>query len=93
MKMATPGSPASEFEAYSPAQVCSYLKKKIPTLSEDVLVKLQEHKVDGTVFLELNSEYLREVTPLLGDRLKLKTVLNTLAFSVRNTPLLVFLYS
>lgn len=63
------------FEMFSPSQVCDYLKQEIPTLSQEVLRKLEEHKVDGEVFLGLNDEYLREVAPLLGDRLKIKRVI------------------
>lgn len=61
-------------ETFSPSQVCDYLKQEIPTLSQDVLRQLEE---DGEVFLGLNNEYLREVTPLLGDRLKIKRVIRS----------------
>lgn len=64
------------FETFSPCQVCTYLKQEIPTLSQDVLSKLEEHKIDGELFLGLNDEYLKELAPLLGDRLKLKRVIN-----------------
>lgn len=64
------------FETFSPSQVCAYLQTEIPNLSQDVLRKMQEHKIDGDVFLELNDEHLREVAPLLGDRVKIKRVLN-----------------
>ena len=36
---------------------------------------MQEHKVNGEVFLALNDEYLRELAPGLGDRLKMKRVI------------------
>ena len=66
---------ASHFEALSPEDVCIFLEKEIPTISEDILKKIVEHKIDGEVFLSLNDEYLREIAPLLGDRLKIKRVL------------------
>ena len=66
---------ASHFEALSPEDVSIFLKKEIPTISEDILKKIVEHKIDGEVFLSLNDEYLREIAPLLGDRLKIKRVL------------------
>ena len=72
-KMACPL--AVSFETFSPSQVCDYLKLELPTLSQEVLRKLEEHKIDGEVFLGLNDEYLREVAPLLGDRLKIKRVI------------------
>ena len=67
--------------------MCTYLEQEIPTLSQEVLMKLQEHQIDGQVFMGLNDEYLREVAPLLGDRMKLKRVINDLAtkFSVSKT--------
>ena len=52
--------------------LCDYLSTEITSISEDVLSNLRRHKVDGKIFVQLNKEYLREVAPLLGDRLKLK---------------------
>ena len=53
-------------------ELCDYLFMEITDISEDVLSNLRQHKVDGKIFVQLNEEYLREVAPLLGDRLKLK---------------------
>ena len=47
----------------------------MPKIENDVLEKIVEHKIDGETFLVLNDEYLREVAPLLGDRLKIKKVI------------------
>lgn len=63
---------AAGFESLSPDEVCDYLKEQIPSISENILEKIREHKIDGEVFLALNDEYLQEVAPLLGDRLKIK---------------------
>ena len=60
----------------SPEEVCAYLKEQIPFISEGILERIMEHKIDGEVFLQLNDEYLREMAPLLGDRLKLKKIIN-----------------
>ena len=60
----------------SPEEVCAYLKEQIPFISEGILERLVEHKIDGEVFLQLNDEYLREMALLLGDRLKLKKIIN-----------------
>ena len=65
----------SRFEDLSPEKLCIFLKQKIPTLSEDILTKTVAYKIDGEVFLGLNDEYLREIAPLLGDRMKLRRVL------------------
>ena len=63
------------FEKFSCSQVCDYLTRELPTLSKDVLRNIEDHKIDGEVFLALNEEYLREVAPLLGDRLKVRRVI------------------
>lgn len=55
--------------------VCSFLKGKIPSLSENIMEKLKQQKIDGEVLLELDEDYLRELAPLMGDRLKLKKVI------------------
>ena len=68
---------AAVFERLSPAEVCDYLKEQIPSISHSILEKIVEHKIDGEVFLALNEEYLREVAPLLGDRLKVKRAIST----------------
>ncbi len=70
----------SPFESLSTCDVCTYLQKEIPTISDNVLEKLKEHKVDGEVFLQLaanDESYMKEIASLLGDRLKLKKVIKT----------------
>ena len=62
------------FEVLSPEDVCLFLQEEIPTLSDDILQKIVDHKIDGEVFLSLD-EYLREIAPLLGDWLKIRCVL------------------
>ena len=49
-----------------------YKKNLVPTISEEILDSVIDHKIDEEVFLEMNDEYLREIAPLLGDRLKIK---------------------
>lgn len=65
------------FEKYFPDEVRVFLKDQVPTLPEDVLQSIVAHKIDGEVFLEMNDEYLREIAPLLGDRLKIKRAIRT----------------
>ena len=60
----------------STEEVCAYLKEQISFISEGILERFVEHKIDGEVFLQLNDEYLREIAPLVGDRLKLKKIIN-----------------
>ena len=59
----------------SPKEVCAYLKEQTPFISEGILERFVEHKIDGEVFLQLNDKYLREMA-LLEDRLKLKKIIN-----------------
>ena len=65
----------AEFERFSPEEVRKYVLEKIPQIDANVLDKIVEHKIDGETFLVLNEEYLREVAPLLGDRLKIKKLI------------------
>ena len=67
----------ASFENLSPDEVCDFLKKHVPSISDDILEKVKEHKIDGEVFVALNDEYLREIAPLLGDRLKIKRAIAT----------------
>ena len=55
---------AANIESLSPEEVCAYLKEQITFISEGILERFVEHKIDGEVFLELNDEYLREIAPL-----------------------------
>ena len=65
----------AEFERFSPEEVRKYVLEKIPQIDANVLDKIVEHKIDGETFLVLNEEYLCEVAPLLGDRLKIKKLI------------------
>ena len=60
--------------ADSPEKVCDFLKKQIPSVSSDILEAIIFHKLDGETFLGLNDEYLREIAPRLGDRIKIKVI-------------------
>ena len=68
---------AAPFEALSPAALCRHLKERVPSISKAILDCVMEHKIDGEVFLSLTDENLREIAPLLGDRLKIKRVIST----------------
>ena len=58
---------AGSFDSLSPDEVCDFLKDQIPSISDSIFQKINEHKIDGEVFLALTDEYLREIAPLLGD--------------------------
>ena len=55
-------------------ELCCYIQEELQGIG-DVLDNIRKHKIDGETFLQLNEEYLREVAPLLGDRIKLKTLI------------------
>lgn len=80
----------TNFDALSPEDVCLFLQDEIPTLSSDILQKIVDHKIDGEVFLSLNDEYLREIAPLLGDRLKIRRVVAATLAKVSTVSLLLY---
>ena len=61
--------------SFTPEEVSAFMRTENPALSEDVLSAIVSHKIDGA-FLELTEEYLREVAPILGDRIKLKKIIS-----------------
>ncbi len=52
----------------SPGQVCDLLSEKIPLIGADTLSKFQEEKINGSAFLDLNSDDLKELASTLGER-------------------------
>ena len=75
---------ARNFEELSPADVCSYLRENIPSISDEIFQAILDHKIDGEVFLSLDDEYLREIAPLLGDRLKIKRLISRTSAGLSN---------
>ena len=59
-------------EYKTPADVKIYVKQHISSIEDTVLEAIVKHKIDGATFLQLTEEYLREIFPLLDDRLKVK---------------------
>ena len=84
---------ARNFEELSPADVCSYLRENIPSISDEIFQAILDH---GEVFLSLDDEYLREIAPLLGDRLKIKRLMSKTSAGLSNVRislnLLFYLY-
>ena len=70
------------FEDLSPSALRLRLEEDIPSLSEGILDNIVEHKIDGEIFLSLNDENLREIAPLLGDRLKIKRLISNVLKAV-----------
>ena len=55
--------------------LCGFLEIEFPDLEDHVLENVKKHKIDGQTFLQLDEEYLKDVTPLFGDRVRLKKVI------------------
>jgi hypothetical protein len=77
---------ARRFEGLSPTTLRLRLREEIPSLSESILDKILEHKIDGEVFLSLNDENLREIAPLLGERLKIKRLISEAVVKLDTPP-------
>lgn len=60
--------------SFTPEEVCVFLKEQVPGISENVLQIVAYQNVDGEVFLELGNDkdYLQDIAPLLGDKMKVK---------------------
>ena len=54
------------------AAFCACLKEEIPDLSDSVVQEILKHRIDRVTFIELTEDNLKEIAPLLGDRMKLK---------------------
>ena len=64
------------FRDYTPEDVCLYIKEKVSTIFDGVLKNIVAEKIDGEVLLEMDDDSLREVAPLVGDRLKIKKAIS-----------------
>ena len=63
-------------ENFTVEEVCQYLNESISDIDETVVESFRKHKIDGLTFIQLNEEYLRELAPLLGDRIKIKKLVS-----------------
>lgn len=54
------------------AYFASYVKEKIPELSDSVVQEILKHGIDRVAFLELTEDNLKELAPRHGDRMRLK---------------------
>ena len=59
-------------EKLSVKEVFQYLKESISDIGESVIDSFKKHKI------QLNEEHLRELAPLLGDRIKIKLLSDAL---------------
>ena len=61
-----------KFELFTPSEVSTFLKEKVPDISPEVLEQIVNEKIDGGLLLEMEDSGLKEIAPLLGDRLKIQ---------------------
>ena len=54
----------------------NFLNERIPDIDYNTLENFKRHKIDGPTFTLLDDEYLKELCPLLGDRIKVKNLFN-----------------
>lgn len=62
-------------------ELCAFLGTA--GVEKPILEKILQHKIDGSVFLQLSDDDLKELSPLLGDRIKLKRLLRPDVLEVR----------
>ena len=55
-----------------PNGLCCLLQELVPDVDSEVFENIKRHKITGDIFLQLDEEYLREIAPSLGDRIRLK---------------------
>ena len=63
-----------DFSIMTPDDICVFLREELPSLDEDIIETFRQNKIDRIAFIELNDEYLRELCPILGDRMKIKKI-------------------
>ena len=61
-----------DLKKYTVGELCDFLE--IRGCAEDVVHAVRRNGVNGDVFLELTEEHLKELAPLLGDRIALKKI-------------------
>ena len=71
-------SASKSIEEFSSDEVCGLLSDRLPQLDREVFDNIIKHKIDGELFLFLNDGSLREIAPILGDRLKIRRLINQL---------------
>lgn len=60
-----------------PNGLCCLLQELVPDVDSEVFENIKRHKITGDIFLQLDEEYLREIAPLLGDRIRLKKIISS----------------
>ena len=79
---------SAEIENKTVDDLCDFLSQE-QEIDTSVVENIRKHKIDGSIFIQLDEEYLREVAPLLGDRIRLKRIVASAVepFSENTTPI------
>ena len=65
---------------YSVEELCEFLRDN--HVSSDVSDRVKSNQINGELFLELSSDELKEIAPVLGDRVALRKLQTKLADQV-----------
>ena len=66
-------------------ELCEHLKK-VEGIQEDILSVLHANKINGANFLELNAELLKELFPVVGERLMVARTIRKCTQEVEPNP-------
>ena len=63
------------------SELCAFLRKNVLSLSESVVFEISSQRIDKEALFQMtemseDDRYLREIAPLLGDRIKLRVAIS-----------------
>ena len=71
-----------DFDKKTSDEVISFIKERIPSIDDHILDGISTQKIDGSAFLQLTEKYLEKLFPLIGDRVKIETLISELKSQV-----------
>ena len=71
---------ASESENWSTDDLCNYATSQVED-SESIIIVLRNQRITGRMFTSLSDEDLRELFPVMGDRLEMSLLVKKLVVS------------
>lgn len=70
-------SSSPDIASFTVDELCTYLEKE--NFSADVIEAFYENEVNGSLFLDLSEENMKEVSPTLRERIRLRKLQKTQA--------------
>lgn len=67
---------ASSIQSFSKDELTKYLEDK--GLEREVIDTIKKNRITGATFMELTPEHLKELLPVIGDRIALSKIINEL---------------